>query len=64
VEEGRINGIIAVSRVIGDWEYKNAQLKAEDNMVTSSPEIMVETIRPDHYFIILACDGIWECLTS
>lgn len=23
VEEGRINGIIAVSRAIGDWEYKN-----------------------------------------
>ncbi len=23
VEEGRVNGIIAISRAIGDWEYKN-----------------------------------------
>lgn len=64
VEEGRVNGVIAVSRAIGDWEYKNLQLKPEDNMVTSTPEIMVETLRPDHDFIILACDGIWDCLTS
>lgn len=23
VEEGRVNGIIAISRALGDWEYKN-----------------------------------------
>ena len=23
VEEGRVNGVIAISRAIGDWEYKN-----------------------------------------
>lgn len=23
VEEGRVNGIIAISRAIGDWEYKS-----------------------------------------
>ena len=23
VEDGRVNGIIAISRAIGDWEYKN-----------------------------------------
>lgn len=26
VEEGRVQGIIAVSRAIGDWEYKNPAL--------------------------------------
>jgi protein phosphatase PTC2/3 len=64
VEEGRVNGIIAISRAIGDWEYKNQSLKPEDNMVSCIPEVMIETIRPDHDFIILACDGIWDCLTS
>lgn len=42
VEEGRVNGIIAISRAIGDWEYKNQQFKPEDNMVTALPEVMVE----------------------
>jgi serine/threonine protein phosphatase PrpC len=29
VEEGRVQGVIAVSRAIGDWEYKNPKLLAE-----------------------------------
>ena len=29
VEDGRVQGVIAVSRAIGDWEYKNPKLLAE-----------------------------------
>lgn len=39
MEEGRVNGIIAISRAIGDWEYKNLQFKPEDNMVSAMPEV-------------------------
>ena len=27
-----MNGIIAISRAIGDWEYKNLQFKPEEHM--------------------------------
>lgn len=64
VEEGRVNGIIAISRAIGDWEYKNASLKPEDNMVSAYPEVIVESLTGNHDFMIIACDGIWDCLTS
>lgn len=29
VDDGRVQGIIAVSRAIGDWEYKNPALQAQ-----------------------------------
>jgi len=64
VEEGRVNGVIAISRAIGDYEYKNQSLKPEDNMVTAYPEVIIEPIRADNDFMIIACDGIWDCLTS
>lgn len=64
VEEGRVNGIIAISRAIGDWEYKNQALKPEDNAVSVYPEVIVERISPDIDFLIIACDGIWDCLTN
>lgn len=59
-----MNGVIAISRALGDWEYKNQALKPEDNMVSAYPEVIVETLRLDHDFMIVACDGIWDCLTS
>ena len=33
-------------------------------MITAFPEIRKEKITADTSFLILACDGIWDCLTS
>ena len=65
VEENRVNGMLALSRSIGDFEYKgNTILKPEDQIITAFPDIIVEKITNDSEFIIVACDGIWDCLTS
>ena len=46
-------------------EYKqNKKLPAEEQMITANPEMKVENLTPDCDFMILACDGIWDCLTN
>ncbi|ORX97838.1 protein phosphatase 2C [Basidiobolus meristosporus CBS 931.73] len=65
VEFGRVNGNLALSRAIGDFEFKqNLKLNPEEQVVTANPDVAVHDITPDDEFIVLACDGIWDCLTS
>jgi serine/threonine protein phosphatase PrpC len=65
VEENRVKGILNLSRSLGDLEYKSDKsLPAEKQMITAFPEIKVEKIVSDSEFLIIACDGIWDCLTS
>ena len=100
VEESRVQGVIAVSRAIGDWEYKNPNLlqqlekrkstkkklkkdeekkdesppKKEDiakniedskkHLVTSFPDIKKVAIKDTIDFVMIACDGIWDCFTN
>jgi protein phosphatase 2C family protein 2/3 len=33
-------------------------------MVTAYPDVVVKPLHKDVEFIILACDGIWDCKTS
>ncbi|RHZ57015.1 hypothetical protein Glove_395g56 [Diversispora epigaea] len=65
VEFGRVNGNLALSRAIGDFEFKqNVNLKAEEQIVTAFPDVKKEEINERTEFLVLACDGIWDCLSS
>ncbi|KOH00041.1 Protein phosphatase 2C 2 [Saccharomyces pastorianus] len=66
VEMDRVNGNLALSRAIGDFEFKsNTRLGPEEQIVTCVPDIIEHTLDYDRdEFVILACDGIWDCLTS
>ncbi|KAG9097557.1 Protein phosphatase 2C 2 [Ceratobasidium sp. UAMH 11750] len=65
VEYNRVNGNLALSRAIGDFEFKqNYAIQPEDQIVTSNPEITEHAITEEDEFVVLACDGIWDCLSS
>jgi len=68
VEDNRVKGILNLSRSIGDLEYKSeSSLPLKDQMITAMPDIRKEKIGGqggETPFLIIACDGIWDCLTS
>ncbi|KAJ3303646.1 Protein phosphatase 2C 2 [Kappamyces sp. JEL0829] len=65
VEFGRVNGNLALSRAIGDFEFKNnTSLPAEEQVVTCDPEITEHLHKDSHEFFVVACDGIWDVLSS
>ncbi|CAL5016091.1 unnamed protein product [Urochloa decumbens] len=61
----RIDDGIAVSRTIGDLAYKNNnRLPAEQQALIALPEVRIANIAHDAQFLIIACDGIWDCMGS
>ncbi|KAI8379555.1 phosphatase 2C-like domain-containing protein [Radiomyces spectabilis] len=65
VEAGRVNGNLALSRALGDFEFKqNDSLPAEEQAVTANPDVTDHKLTKNDEFIIVACDGIWDCLTN
>ena len=72
VVDGRVNGMLALSRAFGDFDYKpitppkDAQPKwfLNNHMVTAFPDVVVKPLHKDVEFLIVACDGIWDCKTS
>ena len=65
ITDGRVKGNLNLTRGLGDLEYKqNKNLKPEEQMITANPDIIVEDCGSDVDFIIIGCDGIWDCLTN
>jgi len=65
VYEGRINGRLNLSRAIGDFDYKgNDKMDFNQQLVISTPDIRTWDMSADDEYLILGCDGIWECLQA
>lgn len=61
----RVNGSLAVSRALGDYEYKCVEGRGPcEQLVSPEPEIYSrERCEKDEY-VVLACDGIWDVMTN
>lgn len=61
----RINGTLAVSRALGDFEFKKDQQRGPcEQLVSPEPEVTVIERHPHDEFLILACDGIWDVMNN
>lgn len=62
----RVNGSLAVSRALGDFDYKrNNSIPAKEQLV--SPEAEITVIPRDSEndeFLLLACDGIYDVMSN
>ncbi|KAH3760328.1 protein phosphatase 2C [Pelomyxa schiedti] len=56
VLNGRIFGLIAVARSLGDKEYK----EEGHAFISSLPHIMQRPLCRDDTFMLMACDGLWD----
>jgi protein phosphatase 2C family protein 2/3 len=58
VDFGRVNGNLALSRAIGDFEFKkSADLSPEQQIVTAFPDVVTHEVTNDDEFLVVACDG-------
>jgi len=65
VDFGRVNGNLALSRAIGDFEFKkSADLPPEQQIVTAFPDVEIHEITSEDEFLVVACDGIWDVQSS
>lgn len=53
-----MNGNLALSRAIGDFEFKkSADLAPEQQIVTAFPDVVMHDVSADDEFLVIACDG-------
>lgn len=69
VFHGRIFGVLAVSRALGDADFKLGSSWLKDfgitaNLVLADPEIEAIDLVPEDDFVILACDGLWDVMDN
>ncbi|KAL1499063.1 hypothetical protein AB1Y20_013578 [Prymnesium parvum] len=67
VSQGRVMHTLAVSRAIGDRDFKmlsfaDGSLPFRESLVIAEPEIRVARLA-DGDELLLACDGLWDVLT-
>lgn len=61
----RVDGDLAVSRALGDFQWKKrTDLPPEQQRVSCYPDIMIHERCPNDEVLLLACDGLWDVYSN
>lgn len=58
VHNGRLDGILAISRGFGDLAHK------QDGHLVATPDVIEHIVAPEDQFLLLASDGLFDVLSS
>uniref|UniRef100_A0A7S2RB86 Protein-serine/threonine phosphatase n=1 Tax=Rhizochromulina marina TaxID=1034831 RepID=A0A7S2RB86_9STRA len=72
ITDGRLEGILAVSRAFGDIALKSKQLTTgqlsndptEKSALTAEPEVTHTLVTVNDEFLVIATDGLWDVLSN
>ncbi|KAI3687076.1 hypothetical protein L1987_80767 [Smallanthus sonchifolius] len=59
IEDGYLNGELAVTRALGDWH-----MKSPSSPLTATPDVRQMVLTEDDEFLIIGCDGIWDVMSN
>ncbi|XP_072967452.1 probable protein phosphatase 2C 27 [Typha angustifolia] len=62
IYDGYLNGQLSVARALGDWHMKGP--KGSECPLSAEPELQEMTLAEEDEFLIMACDGLWDVMTS
>ncbi|KAL1807462.1 hypothetical protein DCAR_0726822 [Daucus carota subsp. sativus] len=62
IEDGYLNGELAVTRALGDWYMKSPS--GCPAPLTAEPDVQRTLLTKDDEFLIIACDGIWDVMSN
>ncbi|GMH20586.1 hypothetical protein Nepgr_022427 [Nepenthes gracilis] len=65
VEDGYLNGQVAVTRALGDWHLEGLKETGNNSgPLSAEPELKLVTLSKEDEFLIIGSDGIWDVFTS
>ncbi|ORM42075.1 putative protein phosphatase 2C 58 [Babesia sp. Xinjiang] len=65
VTNGRVDGNLNLSRSLGDLTFKQDHtLPPAEQRISAMPDVRICPLTPHDEFVVLACDGIWDCKSN
>ncbi|CAK9220497.1 unnamed protein product [Sphagnum troendelagicum] len=64
VDDGYLNGQLAVARAIGDWHMTGLKGQGLEGPLSAEPEIQHVVLTEEDEFLVIGCDGLWDVFTS
>ncbi|KAG8342209.1 putative Protein phosphatase 2C [Trypanosoma vivax] len=68
IEDNRIEGVLAVPRALGDYDFKQCGGRApQEQAVVAVPDVTIMPVPPQaaagRWGVVVACDGVWDSAT-